>query len=292
MLAEDAPIATAPSPSRLGWVAWGVAGLLLVALAAALALTLFTRKTPVAPVMRFSFAPPFEAQELDVAVSPDGTQIAFDDADRTSDLWLRSGDSFTAQKLTGRGMYPFWSPDGRSLGFISDFGVQRLDFSGGQSWVRSYLRDHGFVQSNDESLAETTARALGITTQELAVCIRPRTPEGAILKVRPALPGGGCASKRDLSRKRDGGGPNPVRPWGLSFSTGHSESRICKRWVGEAVADSQGEGLVRPVPDLQGSGRKGEAWQGFRGLGLKRNAGRTRGPSPRCVSPVRWGMVA
>ncbi len=37
--------------------------------------------------------------------------------------------------------------------------------------VRSYLRDHGFVQSNDESLAETTARALGITTQELAACI-------------------------------------------------------------------------------------------------------------------------
>ena len=37
--------------------------------------------------------------------------------------------------------------------------------------IRIYLRDHGFVQSNNESLAETTARALKITTQELAAWI-------------------------------------------------------------------------------------------------------------------------
>jgi hypothetical protein len=37
--------------------------------------------------------------------------------------------------------------------------------------TRLYLSDHGFVQSEKESFAETMARALGINTDELRVCI-------------------------------------------------------------------------------------------------------------------------
>jgi hypothetical protein len=37
--------------------------------------------------------------------------------------------------------------------------------------ARRYLSDHGFVQSEKESFAETMARALGINTHELRVCI-------------------------------------------------------------------------------------------------------------------------
>ena len=37
--------------------------------------------------------------------------------------------------------------------------------------ARGYLSDHGFVQSGNESLAQTMARALGISTHELTVCI-------------------------------------------------------------------------------------------------------------------------
>ena len=37
--------------------------------------------------------------------------------------------------------------------------------------ARGYLCDHGFVQSANESLAQTMARALGINTDELRVCI-------------------------------------------------------------------------------------------------------------------------
>ena len=37
--------------------------------------------------------------------------------------------------------------------------------------VRSYLGDHGFVQDPWESLAETTARALGIDSSELRACM-------------------------------------------------------------------------------------------------------------------------
>jgi hypothetical protein len=37
--------------------------------------------------------------------------------------------------------------------------------------ARSYLCDHGFVQNEKESFAETMARALGINTDELRACI-------------------------------------------------------------------------------------------------------------------------
>jgi hypothetical protein len=37
--------------------------------------------------------------------------------------------------------------------------------------ARGYLCDHGFIQSRSESFAETMARALGINTHELMVCI-------------------------------------------------------------------------------------------------------------------------
>jgi hypothetical protein len=37
--------------------------------------------------------------------------------------------------------------------------------------TRLYLNDHGFVQSESESFAETMARALGINTDELRVCV-------------------------------------------------------------------------------------------------------------------------
>jgi hypothetical protein len=37
--------------------------------------------------------------------------------------------------------------------------------------ARGHLSDHGFVQRESESFAETMARALGINTDELRVCI-------------------------------------------------------------------------------------------------------------------------
>ena len=37
--------------------------------------------------------------------------------------------------------------------------------------TRRYLSDHGFVQSEKESFAETMARTLGISMDELMVCI-------------------------------------------------------------------------------------------------------------------------
>jgi hypothetical protein len=44
------------------------------------------------------------------------------------------------------------------------------------------LNEHGFVQTNYESLAETTARPLGMTTQKLAACIAQGRIGSALLE--------------------------------------------------------------------------------------------------------------
>jgi hypothetical protein len=48
--------------------------------------------------------------------------------------------------------------------------------------TRLYLSDHGFVQSEKESFAETMARALGINTDELRVCIAENRIGSALLE--------------------------------------------------------------------------------------------------------------
>jgi hypothetical protein len=48
--------------------------------------------------------------------------------------------------------------------------------------TRLYLSDHGFVQSEKESFAETMARALGINTDELRVCIAENRIGWALLE--------------------------------------------------------------------------------------------------------------
>jgi hypothetical protein len=47
--------------------------------------------------------------------------------------------------------------------------------------ARGYLSDHGFVQSETECFAQTMARALGINTDELRVCIAENRIGAALL---------------------------------------------------------------------------------------------------------------
>jgi hypothetical protein len=48
--------------------------------------------------------------------------------------------------------------------------------------ARGYLCDYGFTQSGNESLAQTMARALGINTDELRICIAENRIGAAVLK--------------------------------------------------------------------------------------------------------------
>src|SRR5262245_18642440 len=57
-------------------------------------------------------------------LSPDGTAVAFSakDANGKTQLWIRSLDLLAARPLAGTegGIFPFWSPQGRRLGFFAD----------------------------------------------------------------------------------------------------------------------------------------------------------------------------
>ena len=69
-----------------------------------------------------------------IALSPDGRRLVFvGRKGLISRLWVRPLDSVTAQPLVGTegADYPFWSPDGRSLGFFADGKLKRIDVTGG-----------------------------------------------------------------------------------------------------------------------------------------------------------------
>src|SRR5206468_11964652 len=83
--------------------------------------------------------------------SPDGRQIVFvASSDDRSRLWLRSLATTTAQPLAGtegaRG--PFWSPDGRSVGFMAGNGLKRLDLGGGAAQTLAPVTSGGGARWN------------------------------------------------------------------------------------------------------------------------------------------------
>jgi eukaryotic-like serine/threonine-protein kinase len=90
--------------------------------------------------VRFQFLPPTGGSFLShvegptIAVSPDGSRVAFIGRDATSPtrIWLRAVDELEPRPLGGtEGAHTlFWSRDGRSIGFFADGQLKRVDASG------------------------------------------------------------------------------------------------------------------------------------------------------------------
>jgi eukaryotic-like serine/threonine-protein kinase len=129
-----------------GWrrvVPWAIAGT-----AAAATIVLWrlwqVASVPVhSPVVRFTIPAPagtsFGPQPMAPfpVISPDGRHLAFF-ALRTGEppsLWVRPLDGVEARPLTRKpsraGGFPFWSPDSRSIGFLSDGKLKRVDLDSG-----------------------------------------------------------------------------------------------------------------------------------------------------------------
>lgn len=79
--------------------------------------------------------PGFEyVRPLEIAVSPDGKAVAFTGYDgKATHIYVRRFSDTHPRAVAGtdRGRHPFWSPDGASLGFFSDFKLKRVPSSGG-----------------------------------------------------------------------------------------------------------------------------------------------------------------
>jgi eukaryotic-like serine/threonine-protein kinase len=118
--------------SRREDLAWLIAGMLALML---VILGLWWRGSRPPEQTTFYFAPlPFAAR--DVAVAPNGHTVAvagYRESERKNFLWIYEPGSKDAISLpnTEGANYPFWSPDGRSLGFFADGKLKKLDISGG-----------------------------------------------------------------------------------------------------------------------------------------------------------------
>ena len=123
--------------SRL-WPA--IAGIAITAAAAAIMWPSQPSPTSAA-VARVSILPPpgetVYPDSTGVAVSPDGTMVAFvvGSASRSeNELWVRSLDSMSARRLedTQGAALPFWSPDGRRIGFFTNSKLKIVTVSSGR----------------------------------------------------------------------------------------------------------------------------------------------------------------
>ncbi len=124
---------------------WAVALLVAIALAAAAGF-FFHRPAQSAQAIRTVIDPP-EKTKLNLVgdsagpplLSPDGASLAFaaTDANGKTMLWVRPMNLLDARMLPGTegATFPFWSPDGRSLGFFADGKAKTIDLDGGAAQV-------------------------------------------------------------------------------------------------------------------------------------------------------------
>ena len=138
-----AAAAAAPARSSPRWP-WFAVTAALLALAAAVVWN-GMRPAPEAPLVRSEILPPedhFFSVDSPFAVSPDGRLIAFvatsqqidaTSADGSDGLWVRDLAETAAREIPGTdgARYPFWSPDGRMLGFFANGKLNKVDLRGG-----------------------------------------------------------------------------------------------------------------------------------------------------------------
>jgi serine/threonine protein kinase len=131
-----------PTKAQLMWVA--VSLLVGVAIAGIFASRMTVRPVPAVEPVRFSFVPPPMPNPFGVSISPDGRLVAFPAAPANGPrmLFLRSIDSLESRPLAGtEGVLtaPFWSPDGRFVGFASERKLKTVSVVGGLSEVLADL---------------------------------------------------------------------------------------------------------------------------------------------------------
>jgi len=136
--------AIAPSPRKLSrLIPWALTALALIAVVV-IVWHSAVQDPDAQQTLRFTLPAP-EGNDLSVffggnlALSPDGTRLAFVASDSVGDthLWIRALNAFSAQQLAGTegANYPFWSPDSRFLGFFADGKLKKIDIAGGPALV-------------------------------------------------------------------------------------------------------------------------------------------------------------
>jgi serine/threonine protein kinase len=160
---SNQPARAAVTPTKTFPLAWILAGVfLMLALAAGISWWTTTHKRPAA--MYFHAAIPFAPN--DVALSMDGRALAMVGYTASSNdymLWVYEVGSRRTTPLEGThgANYPFWSPDGKSLGFFADGKLKKIEVSGGQVQVLSDAPNGRGGAWNSEGIIIYSPDALG-----------------------------------------------------------------------------------------------------------------------------------
>ncbi len=138
-----------------------------------------------------------------VIVSPDGTKIAFVAATpKATTLWVRSLAADDARSLSGTdgASNPFWSPDGKRLGFFANAKLRTVDIAGGLP----------------EAIADAPAGRGGSWAEDGSILF---TPTGGATVLKVAATGGDVKplTKLDTTRGEDAHYWPLVLPGGSRF---------------------------------------------------------------------------
>jgi len=168
--ASQAALAAGARKSRekLGWMVAGALALLFLASVAWISRRPHAAES--SPVLAFIPPPPdtrflaFGFGAGPVAVSPDGTKLAFSAIDQNGviKLWVRFLNAHEATAVSGteNAAGPFWSPDSRSLGFFADARLKTVDLANGDIQVLNdgTPDDHAGAWGADGTILFGTAR--------------------------------------------------------------------------------------------------------------------------------------
>ena len=117
---------------------WIASSLLLLASLATVSVLLTRERAPggARPLRLLITAPEgstFDPSAYSLAVSPDGTHLAFvaSSAGGDNTLWVRPLDSLVPRKLADGAAQPFWSADSRSIAFDGGGQIKKVDLSSG-----------------------------------------------------------------------------------------------------------------------------------------------------------------
>ena len=143
-----------------------ILGVLLIA-----SVVLWHSSRPMQQTAYYSAPLPFSAR--DVSVGPNGHTVAIvgRDSERKNMLWVYEPGSPQARAIpdTEGASFPFWSPDGRSLGFFADGKLKRVDLSGGP--VRTLCEaptGRGGAWNKDGVIVFTPTGVLGVGLYRVA----------------------------------------------------------------------------------------------------------------------------
>jgi Tol biopolymer transport system component len=178
---ETPSVVSTESRSPFERAAWASA--VVVAALIAAAVTFYMRPAPLSPAeVRFEI-PVSQMRFLeDIAVSPDGSRVAFAAAapNGRDAIWVRELSASTARLLPGtenatpQSMMPAWSADGRYIVFAADGNLKKADVMGGSAQTLTRLggqlggatwnRDNVIVfASNDHGLRRISASGGNVT---------------------------------------------------------------------------------------------------------------------------------